>query len=49
MKWPDIIQTVSRQYGEYFTDDEVAALSFDESPNRLGVTQLQQLDTFIIV
>ena len=30
MKWPDIIQTIARQYGEHFTDDEVAALSFDE-------------------
>ena len=30
MKWPDIIQTIARQYGEHFTDDEVAALSFEE-------------------
>ena len=30
MKWPDIIQTIARQYGQNYTDDEVAALSFDE-------------------
>ena len=30
MKWPDIIQTIARQYGVVYTDEQVAALSFDE-------------------
>ena len=29
-KWPDMIQTIAKQYGVYYTDDEVAALSFDD-------------------
>ena len=35
LKWPDMIQTIARQYGAYYTDDEVAALSFDDKPNWL--------------
>ena len=35
LKWPDMIQTIARQYGVYYTDDEVAALSFDEKSNWL--------------
>ena len=30
MQWPDVIQTIARQYGVTFTDEEVAALSFEE-------------------
>ena len=30
MKWPDIIQTIATQYGVVYTDEQVAALSFDE-------------------
>ena len=30
MKWPDIIQTIARQYGVHYTDDQVASLSFEE-------------------
>ena len=35
LKWPDMIQTIARQYGVHYTDDEVAALSFDEMSNWL--------------
>ncbi len=30
MKWPDIIQTIARQYGVHYTDEQVSALSFEE-------------------
>ena len=33
--WPDMIQIIARQYGVYYTDDEVAALPFDEKSNWL--------------
>ena len=29
LKWPDMIQTIAKQYGVHYTDDEVAKLSFD--------------------
>ena len=35
LKWPDMIQTIARQYGVYYTDDQVAALSFEEKSNWL--------------
>ena len=35
LKWPDMIQTIARQYGVNYTDDEVAVLSFDEKSNWL--------------
>ena len=35
LKWPDMIQTIARQYGVYYTDDDVAALSFDDKSNWL--------------
>ena len=35
LKWPDMIQTIARQYDIQYTDDEVAALSFDEKSNWL--------------
>ncbi len=30
MQWPDVIQTIARQYGSTFTDEEVALMSFDD-------------------
>ena len=39
LKWPDMIQAVARQYGVHYTDDEVAALTFEQKSN---VTQLLQ-------
>ena len=33
LKWPDMIQSIARQYGVHFTDDEVARLSFDDKSN----------------
>ena len=30
MQWPDVIQTIARQYCVTFTDEQVAALSFEE-------------------
>ena len=35
LKWLDMIQTIAKQYGVDYTDDEVAALSFDEKSNWL--------------
>ena len=35
LKWPDIIQTIAKQYGVHYTDDEVGALSFEEKSNWL--------------
>ena len=33
MKWPDVIQTIARQYGVIYTDEEAAALSFEDKSN----------------
>ncbi len=33
MKWPDVIQTIARQYGVTYTDEQVAALSFEDKAN----------------
>ena len=35
MKWPDMIQTIAKQYGDYYTDKQVNSLSFDEKSNWL--------------
>ena len=35
LKWPDMIQTIARQYGVSYTDDEVAAFSFEDKSNWL--------------
>ena len=35
MKWPDMIQIIARQYGVSYTDEQVAALSFEEKSNWL--------------
>ena len=35
MKWPDMIQNIAKQYGVTYTDDDVAALSFEEKSNWL--------------
>ena len=33
MKWPDVIQTIARQYGVTFTDEQVVALSYEDKSN----------------
>ena len=35
LKWPDMIQIIARQYGASYTDEEVAALSFEDKSNWL--------------
>ena len=35
LKWPDMIQTIAKQYGVHYTDEEVAALSFEDRSNWL--------------
>ena len=35
MKWPDVIQTIAKQYGVIYTDEEVASLSYDDKSNWL--------------
>ena len=53
MQWPEIIQSIARQYGKNFTDEDVAVMSWDEKCNWLrknSVTAARQfqyrLDTF---
>ena len=33
MKWPDVIHSIAREYGVIYTDEEVAALSFEDKSN----------------
>ena len=35
LKWPDMIQTIARQYGVVYTDNKVAGLSFEDKSNWL--------------
>ena len=35
MKWPEMIQTIAKQYGVIYSDEDVAALSFEERSNWL--------------
>ena len=35
LKWPDMIQTIAKQYGIHYTDEEVGALSFEVKSNWL--------------
>ena len=35
MKWPNMTQTIAKQYGVHYTDEEVAALSFEDKSNWL--------------
>ena len=35
MKWPEVIQTIAKQYGVAYTDEEVCQLSFEERSNWL--------------
>ena len=35
LKWPDMIQTIAKQYGVLYTDEEVAALTFNDKSNWL--------------
>ncbi len=35
LKWPDMIQTIAKEYGVHYTDEEVAALSFEDRFNWL--------------
>ena len=50
MKWPDMIQTIAKQYGVHYTDEQVNALSFDEKSNWNPVTAARhfqyRLNTF---
>ena len=33
IKWPDMIQTIARQFGVTYIDEEVVSLSFEEKSN----------------
>ena len=35
MKWPEMIQTIAKQYGVIYSNEDVAALSFEERSNWL--------------
>ena len=35
LKWPDMIQTIARQYGIHYSDEQIEALSFEEKSNWL--------------
>ena len=54
MQWPDVIQTIARQYGTKLSDDDVKTMSFDENSKWLRqnpVTAARhfqyRLDTFL--
>ena len=36
MQWPDVIQTIARQYGTTFTDEDVKNMSFEKKSKWLG-------------
>ena len=38
MQWPDVIQTIARQYGTLLTDDDVKTMSFEEKSKWLRQT-----------
>ena len=35
MKWPDVIQTIAKQYGVTITDDELLSMSFEQKSSWL--------------
>ena len=35
MQWPDVIQTIARQYGKALNDEDVKTMSFEEKSNWL--------------
>ena len=35
MKWPDMISTIAKQYGVYYSDEEIEALSFEQKSSWL--------------
>ena len=35
LKWPDMIQTIAKQYGVHYSDEQVEALSFEQKSNWL--------------
>ena len=35
LKWPDMIQTIAKQYGVHYTDEQVMALTFEQKSNWL--------------
>ena len=54
MKWPDVIQTIAKQYGVSISDSEVLEMSFEEKSSwlrRNPVTAARhfqyRLDTFL--
>ncbi len=56
MQWLDVIQTIAKQYGYIFTDEEVAAMSFEEKSKWLSqnpVTAARHfqyhLNSFIVI
>ena len=36
LKWPDMIQTIARKYCVHYTDEQIAAMSFEEKSNWLN-------------
>ena len=49
MKWPDVIQTIAKQYGVIISDSEVLEMPFEEKKvHGLDVILSQQLGTFNI-
>ena len=47
MKWPDMISTIAKQCGVHYSDEEIEALSFEQSQTGLGETQRQLPDISI--
>ena len=36
LKWPDMIQTIAKQYGVHYPDEEVASYIFEDRPVQLA-------------
>ena len=46
MQWPDVIQTIARQYGTTFTGEDVKNMSFDEKSKWLQQNPVTAADHF---
>ncbi len=38
MKWPDMIQTIAKQYGVIYTDEDIKRMSFEQKASSLDTS-----------
>ena len=48
MKWPDMISTIAKHYGVYYSDEEIEALSFEQKSNWLSANPVTAASKHII-